>query len=224
MGQVKGLLLWQMELECVTIIPARNYLSFCLSNDHSFWMSKDEEIIARVIPWGPSQGNNFFFFFFGGALYNFVIRHSAEYCMINEAFFVCFSHFFSSLYLIIARYLFYLWSKLYPDQKKASIKFLTLSSLNLMTLITFNFLFWKSVLLCVLPIFFPIFFLYLLCTFTLSPSPSLKCCFLGYEICQFSCHFVIFTSSVSIVNLVWSLEACNTKSVKSTMSARKRLQ
>lgn len=32
---------------CVTIIPARNYLSFYPSNDASFWMSKDKEIIAR---------------------------------------------------------------------------------------------------------------------------------------------------------------------------------
>lgn len=45
--QVEGMLLWQMELECVTIIPARNNLSFYLSNDASFWMSKDKEIIAR---------------------------------------------------------------------------------------------------------------------------------------------------------------------------------
>lgn len=68
-------------------------------------------------------------------------------------------------------------------------------------------------------------FFYLLCPFTLSLPPSPKCCFLGCKICwllsQFSCHFIIFTSSVSIVNLVLSLEACNTKSVKRTMSARK---
>lgn len=85
-----------------------------------------------MILWGPSQGNkNTNFFFFCGALYNFVIRHSAEYCMINAASFVCFSHFFfSSVYLIIARYLFYLGSKLYTDQKKANIKFLTLKFLK----------------------------------------------------------------------------------------------
>lgn len=81
----------------MTIIPARNYLSFYLSNDASFWMSKDKEIIARkrVILWGLSQGNKITsFFFFFGALYNFVKRHSAEYCMINAASCLIFPLFF----------------------------------------------------------------------------------------------------------------------------------
>lgn len=88
----------------------------------------------------------------------FVKSHSAEYCMINAAFFVCFSHLFFSFSVFNNSKVFDLFGvKTLYWQKKASIKFLTLNSFNLMTLITSNFFFWKSTLLCVLPIFFPIF-------------------------------------------------------------------
>lgn len=147
-----------MEPECVTIIPARKYLSFYLSNDSSIWMSKDKEIIARKPGW--SYGDLLravkILPFFHGALHNFVKRHSAEYCMINASFFVCFSHyFFFSFTVFNNSKIFVLFGvKTLYWQKKAGIKFLALSSSNLITLITFNFLFCKSLVLCP-PCFLP---------------------------------------------------------------------
>lgn len=68
-------------------------------------------------------------------------------------------------------------------------------------------------------------FLFLLSVLLHCQPPSPKCCFLDCKLhwllSRFNCHFIILVSFVFIVNVVRSLEACNTKSVESTMSARK---